>query len=88
MLDPFVIRSCVVPPNDLMYVGYPNAGRTTDHVGRVLFESEYLSNYEQLITKIKLHVNNDERNLSVTVFLILVDESPKFEIPETDLAED
>ncbi|KAK9241585.1 hypothetical protein V1506DRAFT_550309 [Lipomyces tetrasporus] len=40
------------------------------------------------MSKIKLHVNNDERNLSLTVFLILADESPKFEIPEIDLAEE
>ncbi|KAK9327600.1 hypothetical protein V1520DRAFT_371927 [Lipomyces starkeyi] len=88
MLDPFVVRSCVVPPNDLTYLRYPKAGRTTDHVGRVIFESGYLSNYKQLMTKIKLHVNNDDRNLSLTVFLILVDESPKFEIPEINLAEE
>ncbi|KAK9364734.1 hypothetical protein V1509DRAFT_656014 [Lipomyces kononenkoae] len=90
MPSPFVVKSCVVPPNDLMILRYSEDREvsTTVHAGRVFFEWGYLRHYKQLMTKIKLHASTDKSNLPVTIFLTLVDESPKFEIPEIDFAEE
>ncbi|KAK9243397.1 hypothetical protein V1506DRAFT_555433 [Lipomyces tetrasporus] len=90
MSNPFFVKSCVVPPSDLTILRYSEDREhsTTVHAGRVFFESGYLSHYKQLMTKIKLHAGNDKSNLPVTIFLTIVDESPKFEIPEIDFIEE
>ncbi|KAK9236353.1 hypothetical protein V1525DRAFT_433832 [Lipomyces kononenkoae] len=90
MTNPFIVRSCVVPPSDLTVLRYSERSDVSTMVygGREFFESGYLSHYKQLMTKIKLHASNDESNLPITIFVTLVDELPKFEIPEIDFVEE
>ncbi|KAK9321297.1 hypothetical protein V1517DRAFT_339941 [Lipomyces orientalis] len=55
---------------------------SNDHLSNVLLNFGYIRNYDKLMTKTKLLVGDKRLNKSTMMVLILVDESPTFQMPE------
>ncbi|KAK9243537.1 hypothetical protein V1506DRAFT_381713 [Lipomyces tetrasporus] len=51
-------------------------------MGNLLFDFGYTNNYDNLMTRVKILIGDKRLKEPATIFLLLVDESPTFQMPE------